>query len=247
MTSVTQGASRIVRLGGYALCVGGGLTLLAASPEGRAGQVTEHPPPETFHWVLPAQYREVKVAELHPGDCYVIQQVHGMGYFGDPLPDTLELQRALGEPLAHRVESTEEHPECGLVGCRDIARLAEAITRRLVESGQPRARRLARHLPSPVDGMRGGAYSDVGSSDRSRYRRAPEQRMAHRHLRTASRDNCYEAEVPRSLTVHIRDSGQGRDRTGVYSGYLYLEHHHPAPHGVVVQNRLPGPGEGTTS
>jgi hypothetical protein len=67
------------------------------------------------------------------------------------------------------------------------------------------------------------------------------------YLRTASRDNCYEAEVPRSLTVHIRDSGQGRDRTGVYSGYLYLEHHHPAPHGVVVQNRLRSPREGTTS
>ena len=247
MTSVTRGVSRTLRLGGYALCVGGGLLLLTASPEGRAGQAIERLPPETFHWVLPAQYPEVEVTELHPGDCYVIQQVDGMVYFGDPLPDTLELQRALGGPRAHRVESTEEHPACGLVGCLDIVRLTEAITTRLVESGQARGRRLAHHLPSPIDGMRGGAYSDVGSSDRSRYRQAPEQRMAHRHLRTASRDNCYEAEVPRSLTVHIRDSGQGRDRTGVYSGYLYLEHHHPAPHGVVVQNRLRSLREGTTS
>ncbi|MDG2039329.1 MAG: hypothetical protein P8J30_02480 [Ilumatobacter sp.] len=244
---MTRGASQTVRHGIYALCVGAGLSLLTAAPEGREGQTTEHPPPETFHWVLPAQYPEVEVTELHPGDCYVIQQVDGMVYFGDPLPDTVELQRALGEPFAHRVESTEAHPECGLVGCLDIERVAEAITARLIESGQARARRLARHQPSPVDGMRGGAYSDVGSSDRPRYRQAPEQRMVHRHLRTASRDNCYEAEVPRSLTVHIRDSGKGADRTGVYSGYLYLEHHHPAPHGVVVQNRLRSLKEGTTS
>ena len=61
--------------------------------------------------------------------------------------------------------------------------------------------------------------------------------MAYRHLRTAARENCYEAEVPRTLTIHIRDSGRGEDRTGVYSGYLYLEHHHPAPHGVVVEHR----------
>ena len=114
MTSVTGAASRTVRLGGYALCVGVGLLLLAASPEGRAGQATTHSPPETFHWVLPAQYPEVEVTELHPGDCYVIQQVEGMVYFGDPVPDTLELQRALGEP-------------------RDVTTLSESALRMLLD------------------------------------------------------------------------------------------------------------------
>ena len=221
------------------LAVGGGLVVLTAVPlegrAGRTGQTTRQPPPETFHWVLPAQHREVTVVDLHPGDCYVIQRVDGMVYFGDPLPDVIELQRELGEPLAHRVESADEHPECRLSGCVDIARLTDAITTRLVDVGEARARRLARHLPSPIDGMRGGAYTDVGSADRPRYRQAPEQRMVYRHLRTAARDNCYEAEVPRTLSVHIRDSDQRRDRTGVYSGYLYLEHHHPEPRGVVAE------------
>ncbi len=240
MTVVTRfprGAGRTARVAVCALAVGGGLALLTESPlHGRAEQATQHPPPETFHWILPAQYREVKVVDLHPGDCYVIRQADGVVYFGEPLPDVLELQRELGEPLAHRVDSLDEHPECRLTGCVDIARLTDAITTRLVDSGEPRARRLARHLPSPLDGMRGGAYSDVGSAERPRYRRASEQRMVYRHLQTAARDNCYEAKVPRTLTVHIRDSGQPRDRTGVYSGYLYVEHHHPEPLGVVAEN-----------
>ena len=239
MTRLTRGAGRTMRLAVCVLAVGGGLAVLTAAPrEGRArraGQTIRPPPPETFHWVLPAQHREVTVVDLHPGDCYVIQRIDGMVYFGDPLPDVIELQRELGEPLAHRVESADEHPECRLAGCVDIARLTDAITTRLVDFGEERARRLARHLPSPLDGMRGGAYTDVGSPDRPRYRQAPEQRMAYRHLRTAARDNCYEAEVPRTLSVHIRDSDQRRDRTGVYSGYLYLEHHHPEPLGVVAE------------
>ena len=248
VTRLTRGAVRTVRVAVCVLAVGGGLAVLTAAPmEGRAGQTTRQPPPETFHWVLPAQHREVTVVDLHPGDCYVIQRVDGMVYFGDPLPDVLELQRELGEPLAHRVESTDEHPECRLAGCVDIARLTDAITTRVVDAGEERARRLARHLPSPVDGMRGGAYTDVGSADRPRYRQAPEQRMAYRHLRTAARDNCYEADVPRTLSVHIRDSGQPGDRTGVYSGYLYLEHHHPEPRGVVAEFRAPthDPGRAT--
>lgn len=221
-----------------ALAVASVLVLVSASLEGRAGQANTHPPPETFHWVLPAQYGEVNVVDLHPGDCYVIRRADGVVSFEDPDPGILGLQRTLGEPLAHRVDTPDEHPECRLTQCLEIAQMSEAIATRLAESAEARVRRVARHLPTPLDGMRGGAYTDVGSAERSRYRQAPEQRMAYRHLRTAARDNCYEAEVPRTLTIHIRDSGRPEDRTGVYSGYLYLEHHHPAPHGVVVENRL---------
>ncbi len=216
----------------------GSVLALASGPlEGRAGPTTAHPPSETFHWVLPAQHTEVTVVDLHPGDCYVIQQADGVVSFEEPAADILELQRTLREPFAHRVEATDEHPECRLAQCLDIARITQTIATGLLERADARVRRGARHVPSPLDGMRGGAYTDVGSTDRSRYRQAPEQRMAYRHLRTAARDNCYEAEVARTLTIHIRDSGRQEDRTGVYSGYLYLEHHHPAPHGVVVEHR----------
>ncbi len=214
--------------------------------EGRGGvfaQGERRPASETYHWVLPAQHEGVTVVELHPGDCYVIQRVDGMVYFGDPLSEVRELQRQFGGPVAHLVEHPDEHAECQLAGCVDVARLTQLVTTRLLELGTPQGRRLGNHRPTPLDGMRGGAYSDVGSAERSRYRQAAEQRMAYRHLRTAGRDNCYEAKAPRTLTIHIRDGQQRRDRTGVYSGYVYLEHHHGPPRRRVAARWLWG---GTT-
>ncbi len=193
------------------------------------------PAPQTFHWMLPAQYTGVEVTELHSGDCYVIQQVEGLVYFAEPEPEVLELQERLGGPLAHLVESPKGHPECVLAKCVEVSNVTRELITRLLETGNSRAQRLARHRPSPLDNMRGGVYSDVGSADRSRYRQTPEQRMAYLHLQTAARDNCYEAQAPRTLTIHIRDHQLRPDRTGVYSGYLYLEHHHdPLPGRVVV-------------
>ncbi len=222
---------------GLALCL-----LMPAALEGRpAGSVQgeRHPAPQTYHWVLPAQYDAVEVTHLHPNDCYVIQQTSGVVSFGEPTPDVVELQRQLGEPVSHLVESLDDHPECLRGECLDVARLIEAITARLLESGNPGDYWRAGHRSTPLDGMQGGVYSDVGSVDRPRYRRAPEQRMAYLHLGTAGRGNCYEAKVPRTLTVHIRDGQRRADRAGAYSGYLYLEHHHPAPPGGVAHRRPP--------
>ena len=221
---------------------------LALSPlpslEGRTavGQRQRRPDPETYHWVLPAQHSGVEVAELHPNDCYAIQRAEGMVYFGAPLPDVLELQRQLGEPRAHLVDGRDGHdghPECLLGGCFDVSRLRDAITARLLESGDRQYRRPIGHRPTPLDDLRGGAYSDVGSDDRPRYRQAPEQRMVYLHLGTAGRGNCYEAKAPRTLTIHIRDHEQRTDRTGVYTGYLYVEHHHPAPAGLAARGESP--------
>ena len=218
-----------------------GLFLLGTSSlEGRTaewGQAQRRLDPETYHWVLPAQHSGVEVADLHPGDCYAIQRAEGMVYFGEPLPDVLELQRQLGEPVSPLVEGRDEHPECLLARCLEVSRLRDAITARLLESGDLRDRRLAGHRPTPLDGMRGGVYSDVGSDDRPRYRQAPEQRMAYLHLGAAGRGNCYEAKAPRTLTIHIRDHQQRTDRTGVYTGYLYVEHHHAAPAGGVAARK----------
>ena len=215
--------------------------------EGRGGvfaQGEARPDPETYHWVLPAQHEGVTVVDLHPGDCYVIQRVDGMVYFGDPLSEVHELQRQFGDPAAHLVEHPEEYPdehaECQLAGCVDMEQLTRLVTTRFLELGTFQGRRLANHRPTPLDGMRGGVYSDVGSAERPRYRQAAEQRMAYRHLRTAGRDNCYEAKAPRTLTIHIRDGQQNRDRTGVYSGYVYLEHHHGSPRRRVAARWLWG-------
>ena len=131
------------------------------------------------------------------------------------------------------------HPECLLGGCFDVSRLRDAITARLLESGDRQYRRPIGHRPTPLDDLRGGAYSDVGSDDRPRYRQAPEQRMVYLHLGTAGRGNCYEAKAPRTLTIHIRDHEQRTDRTGVYTGYLYVEHHHPAPAGLAARGESP--------
>ena len=217
-----------------------GCALGAAVIEGHTGAAQRdwRPAPETWHWVLPAQHDGVEVAELHPGDCYVIQEADGLVYFGEPPPDVLELQGRLGDPVAHLVEEAGDHPECRREECVALSRLTGAITNRLVEAGDRRAVRRANHRPSPLDDMRGGAYSDVGSADRPRYRQTPEQRMAYLHLRTAARDNCYAAQVPRTLTIHVRDRQHRDDRTGFYSGYLYLEHHHAPIPGRVVSNDL---------
>ena len=231
---------RALAAGGVATAVVIGAVLGAAALEGRAGvgQQDWRPASETWHWVLPAQHDGVEVVELHPGDCYVIRQVDGMVYFGEPPPDVLDLQARLGDPIVHRVEEVGDHPECR--ECLAMSRLTQAIVNRLVEAGDRRSMRRANHRPSPLDDMRGGAYTDVGSADRPRYRQTREQRMAYLHLQTAARDNCYAAQVPRTLTIHIRDRQHRPDRTGFYSGYLYLEHHHaPAP-GRVARSLRPG-------
>ena len=244
MTRLYRAAARRVRLpavgGLLGVCLALSL-LVTPSVEGRAaesGQRPRRPDPETYHWVLPAQHSGVEVVDLHPNDCYAIDRAEGMVYFGDPFPDVLELQRQLGEPVAHLVKGRDEHPECLLASCLAVSRLRDAMTARLLESGNQQNRRLADHRPTPLDGLRGGAYSDIGSDDRSRYRQAPEQRMAHLHLGTAGRGNCYEAKAARTLTIHIRDHEQRTDRTGVYSGYLYVEHHHAAPAGAVAARTL---------
>ena len=246
MRKVLRGRRRLAA--GVAAAAAVGCVLGAAALEGRAGagQRDRRPAPEIWHWMLPAQHDGVEVVDLHPGDCYVIRQVDGIVYFGEPPPDVLELQGRLGEPIAHRVEEVGEHAECGRDECVAMSRLTAAITSRLVEVGDRRAMRRANHRPSPLDDMRGGAYSDVGSAERPRYRRAREQRMAYLHLRTAARDNCYAAQAPRTLTIHVRDRRHRPDRTGFYSGYLYLEHHHAPVPGRVAGSlrrgtaRIPG-------
>ena len=230
MPDGTRGRRRLAAAGLVAVAIGG--VLGAAALEGRGGvaQPDRRPVPETWHWVLPAQHDGVEVVELHPGDCYVIRQVDGIVHFGEPPPGVLELQARLGDPIAHRVEEVGDHPECRRDECIAMSRVTQAIVDRLVEAGDRRAVRRANHRPSPLDDMRGGAYSDVGSAERPRYRQTREQRMAYLHLQTAARDNCYAAQVPRTLTIHIRDRQHRPDRTGFYSGYLYLEHHHaPLP------------------
>ena len=243
MTRTDHASARRVRLAAVSGLLALSL-LLMPSLEGRTaelGQRQRRPDPETYHWVLPAQHNGVEVVDLHPNDCYAIQRADGMVYFGAPLPGVLELQRQFGEPHSHFVDSGDEHPECLLARCLDASRLRDAITARLLGSGNRKYRRLAGHRPTPLDNMQGGVYSDVGSDDRSRYRQAPEQRMAYLHLGTAGRGNCYEARVPRTLTMHVRDYQQRADRTGVYSGYLYVEHHHPVLPGRVAASRTWGP------
>ena len=232
-----RGRRRLAAVGvAAAAAVGGVLGTAALEGRGEVARQDPRPAPETWHWVLPAQHDGVEVVELHPGDCYVIRQVDGIVHFGEPPPGVLELQARLGEPIAHRVE---EVGECREDECIAMSRLTQAIVDRLVEAGDRRAMRRADHRPSPLDDMRGGAYSDVGSEERSRYRQTREQRMAYLHLQTAARDNCYAAQVPRTLTIHVRDRQHRPDRTGFYSGYLYLEHHHaPVPGRVAGRLRL---------
>ena len=191
-----------------------------------AGQQPSRPAPETYHWVLPVDQPAVEVATLHPNDCYVIQAAEGLAYFGEPTPALRELQDQLRIPVAHRVETQEDHAECRLGTCVRTARIAAALEREMTSVNRRYLRRVD-HRPTPIDQWFGGAYTDVGSDDRESFRRAPEQRMLFQHLSTARRGNCYEAKAPRTLTIHVRDQARRPHRTGVYHGFLYIEHHHP--------------------
>lgn len=190
------------------------------------GQQPSRPAPDTYHWVLPVDQPAVEVATLHPNDCYVIQAAEGLAYFGEPTPALRELQARLLIPVAHLVETREEHAECRLGACVQTARIAAALEREMLSVDRRYLRRVD-HRPTPIDQWFGGAYTDVGSDDRGRFRRAPEQRMLFQHLSTARRGNCYEAKAPRTLTIHVRDQARRTHRTGVYHGFLYIEHHHP--------------------
>ena len=192
-----------------------------------SAQQPSRPAPETYHWVLPVDEPAVEVATLHPNDCYVIQAAEGLAYFGDPTTALRKLQDQLPIPVAHLVETREDHAACTLGACVQVARIAAALERELA-SVDRRQLRPVDHRPTPIDRWYGGAYTDVGSADRATFRRAPEQRMLFQHLSTARRGNCYEAKAPRTLTIHVRDQGRRAQRTGVYHGFLYIEHHHPA-------------------
>ena len=219
----------------------------AATPA--AQQRPAQQPPELYHWILPADSHGVAVATLHPNDCYVVRQAAGLAYFGPSTPALRELHRQAGQPLAHLVEAEprlppDPHPECTFGACVEVERVASAIEREMASVNRRAARRVS-HDPSPLDNFFGGAYTDVGTDGagtdadglavRARYRNTPEQQMIVRHLATARRDNCYEATLPRLLTIHVRDHDVERnDRTGVYRGYLYVEHHHPEITGRAV-------------
>ena len=189
-------------------------------------QTRPRPAPETYHWVLPADQSGVEVTRLHPNDCYVIQRATGTAYFGELSAGVIELQRQLATPYAHRVDAPGEHPECGLGSCLKVTAIASAIAREVESLSAGRLLRAVDHRPSPLDHWFGGAYTDVGSDGRDLYRNTPEQRMLFRHLSTSSRGHCYEAKAPRTISIHVRDQEKERHPAGVYSGYLYIEHHH---------------------
>lgn len=189
-------------------------------------QQPSRPAPETYHWVLPVDQSAVEVATLHPNDCYVIQAAEGLAYFGEPTPALRELQEQLLFPVAHVVETREDHAACSLGACVHAARIAAALEHEMRSVNRRYLRRVD-HRPTPIDRWYGGAYTDVGSDNRESFRRAPEQRMLFQHLSTARRGNCYEAKAPRTLTIHVRDQARSPHRTGVYHGFLYVEHHHP--------------------
>lgn len=244
-------APRPWALAGAGLCAA--LVAVAGPGDSVAGaqQAAQQQPPDLYHWVLPADAPGVEVAILHPNDCYVVREATGAVYFGEPTAALRELHRQVGGTAAHVVAVAgpappDEHPECRLRACVDVERLATAMEREMA-AANPRATRRVSHDPSPLDNFFGGAYTDVGTDDagadaaglavRARYRNTPEQQMIVRHLATARRDNCYEAKRLRTLTIHVRDHDVERtDRTGVYRGYLYIEHHHPEIAGDRVAN-----------
>ena len=216
-----------------------GLLASLAATGGLAGQESrEQPEPETYHWLLPVNQAGVDVATLHPNDCYVIEDADGLAYFGEPSAAVLELQRQLTIPVAHLVETREDHTECTLGSCLRVAEIAAAIERELQTTGVRRLMREVGHRPSPLDHWFGGAYTDVGSENRQTYSNTPEQRMLFQHLDTRRRSNCYEAKVPRTLSVHVRDLEGHTNRSGVYHGFLYVEHHHPLIVGETVAQRF---------
>lgn len=207
-------------------CAAGAVAAACLAAPAPWAQPPANPAPETYHWVLPADQSAVEVATLHPNDCYVVQAAAGLAYFGPPSPALEELQRKLPAPTTHLVATREDHAECALDACVRTARLAAALEREMQSVDRRRLRR-ADHRPTPIDQWFGGAYSDVGSADRRTFRRAPEQRMLFQHLATARRGNCYRAKAPRTLTIHVRDQERRPHRTGLYHGFLYIEHHHP--------------------
>jgi len=223
---VGRGGGRLV----VAAVVAAAGTWGAAAPR---AQERQEPAAETFHWVLPADRDGVEVATLHPTDCYVVHQAEGTVYFGERTAPLDTLQGQLPPPGVHRVETLDEHGECADAGCVDLARLEAAIEQEM-ETGNRRRRRRADHRPSPMDRWYGGAYTDVGSDERARFRNAPEQRMVFRHLATARRGNCYEAKALRTLTIHVRDHEQRAQRSGVYHGLLTIRHRHAEGRGGAV-------------
>ena len=222
----------MTRGGAAALVVVGVSAIGPAGP--LAGQNLERPAPETYHWVLPVSHPGIEVATLHSNDCYVIQDAKGVAYFGEPGAGLLELQRQLIIPVSHLIETRDGHPECALGSCTRVEELAAAIERELAASGEARLTRRVDHRPTPRDNWFGGAYTDVGSDDRETYNGAREQRTLFQHRPTAARSNCYEAKVPRVLSVHVRDRQRHQQRTGVYRGFLYVEHHHPILSGDTI-------------
>ena len=213
------------------------IALLAPIPGPAAQSASPRPAPDTYHWLLPAEHSGVDVATLHPNDCYVVQDARGFVHFGEAPPDVREIQRQLGVPGAHLVEMREAHPECHLESCGNLPISEDALHRRLLDLVDPHALRGVGHVPTPFDDGMGGAYTDVGSDERARFRFKPEQRMLHLHLQTSQRGNCYQARALRLLSIHIRDQRDRPRRTGIYSGFLYVEHHHPAvPGGAIAWN-----------
>ena len=205
---------------GFVTCVG-------IVEGGAPAQRPARPAPDLYHWVLPVDQPGVDVAMLHPNDCYVVQRADGTATFGVVSSDVTALQARLGPARAHLVPDAAEHPECTREACVVVDALAQELETRLERESDRRLRRSVRHRPTPLDNFFGGAYTDVGSAERATYRNAREQRMIARHLATTARGNCYEARLPRQLSIHVRDQDVGRVRTGVYHGYLYIEHHHP--------------------
>lgn len=211
---------------GRAVFAAGAVAVGCLAGPAPAAQQAPRPAPDTYYWVLPVDQPAVEVTTLHPNDCYVVQAAEGLAYFGEPTAALRELQAQLLMPVALRVRTREDHAECTLGTCVQTARVAAALEREMASVDRRYLRRVD-HRPSPIDQWFGGAYTDVGSAERERFRRAPEQRMLFQHLATARRGNCYEAKAPRTLTIHVRDQARRAHRTGVYHGFLYVEHHHP--------------------
>ncbi len=211
-----------------------GLFLVAGTMESAlSAQGGSQADPDLYHWVLPADQSGVEVATLHPNDCYVVRSTSGVAFFGQPTDEMRALQRQFVISTAHAVEEVEDHPECTRRACLEVNRLIDQFERAMNGVNQRQIRSID-HRPNPADFFYGGAYADVGSEERERFRNLPEQRMLFQHLETARRDNCYEAKMPRTLTIHVRDHEQRLNRSGVYQGYLYVEHHHPEITGKTV-------------
>ena len=218
--------SRIVLLVGLCGVAVTMKSVLSAQSESQAA-------PQLHHWILPVDQSGVEVATLHPNDCYVVRSASGVAFFGQPTDEMRALQRQFVISTAHAVEEVEDHPECTRRACLEVNRLTDQFERAMNEVNQRQIRSID-HRPNPADSFYGGAYTDVGSEERERFQNLPEQRMLFQHLETARRDNCYEAKMPRTLTIHVRDHEQRLNRSGVYQGYLYVEHHHPEITGKTV-------------